>query len=403
MGISRPSHRRMACVFIFAAGLPAGVAAGWNTGLDLTLEGSASLSGGSRRGETVQALLLGYGEWKREASDGWQLDVEAYGSVLAHAGHGPTERFLGDFLGASNMEAHSSLRLYSWWLEVSREGWSLRSGALLADEEFAGTAAGGNFLNSAFGWPAFISANARNTGPAYYVPALGVRLERTWRDAVVWRLGIYDGDTFDSPEGDPRVNRHGVRFSAGGEQGWLVLTEVAWAPGDRAVSLKAGIWLHTGEFADVRDDDAGRPFALTGTSPRLHDSNQGAYVAVERDWEGGWQMFVRGGWAPADRNQVAWGFDAGVSKTGPLPGRPTDVVFAGVAHAGFSSRLADIIHETEPEAPASDFEQVFEIGYTLALTGRWSLQPDLQYIRHPGGRAGQRDAWVFLLRTTLRH
>ena len=41
---------------------------------------------------------------------------------------------------------------------------------------------------------------------------------------------------------------------------------------------------------------------------------------------------------------------------------------------------------------------MIEAAYTIKLAGRCTLQPDLQFIRHPGGSTAQRDAGDFLLR-----
>ena len=375
----------------------------WEGGLDLTVEGSKGLSGGNSRGQALQCMALGHAEWNNADTGGHRPALGGYGSVLIHAGHGPTERFLGDFLSASNMEAYSSARLYSWWLRVRHHGWDFRAGALLADEEFAGTAGGGHFLNSSFGWPAFISANVINTGPAFFVPALGARLERRWNDTDAWRFGIYDGDSFDSPEGDARLNRHGIRFETGADQGLFLMSEIDWANGTSAWRYKLGVWMHTAKFNDVRDDAAGGPVALTGAAPQVHGSNYGGYVAVEREWGGGLGIFVRGGVAPADRNILGWAFDAGLSWAGVIPGRPSDVAFLGVAHVKFSLPYAESAHAADPGASLWDFEQVIEAGYTVALGERWTLQPDVQYIRHPGRSSALRDALVCFLRAKFSY
>jgi len=59
--------------------------------------------------------------------------------------------------------------------------------ALVADEEFVGTAVGGYLDDTVFGWPTFISANTVNTGPAFSVAAPGFRLARTLAPALTWR------------------------------------------------------------------------------------------------------------------------------------------------------------------------------------------------------------------------
>lgn len=389
--------------------VPGAAEPGLAFGLDLTLEASAGLSGGGRRGQAFHGLALGHAEWSQAARDPQELLCRAYGSVLVLAGRGPTGAFLGDFLAASNMEAPSGTRLYATWLEAGRPGWSLRGGALLADEEFVGTEGGGEFLNSAFGWPPFLSANIVNTGPAFFLPALGLRFERTWGETVTWRTGVYDGDTFDSPVGDPSLNRHGVRFRVGGEQGWFAISEATFASARIPARCKIGFWMHTANFDDVRDDATGRPFAITGASPHRHSANYGAYVAIERlgagrtDQAGKTEVFLRFGAAPADRNAIGWAVDAGVTRAGLLPGRPADVIALGVAHATFGSRYAENARLADPAIPAPDYEQVVEASYTLKLTERWSLQPDLQYIRHPGGNSGYRDALVFLLRANASY
>lgn len=369
---------------------------GWKSGFDLTLEGSAGISGAAQSGRSLHNLALGYAEWE-SAENSDRLHGHFYISAMSLLGRGPTGRYLGDFLAASNTEGFASVRLYSWWFEAGSTGWSLRAGALLADEEFGGTEGGGYFLNSAFGWPAFISANTINTGPAFFVAAPGIRLERTWGETAAWRVGLYDGDAFDSPTGDPAPTRHGLHYRVGGAQGWFVMTEFDWAPGAGATRFKTGAWLHTATFPDV------------GNATRDYGSNYGAYAIAERTLAGttgeagNVEFFVRAGFSPTDRNAIGWAFDTGLAWTGPLPGRPADVVALGLAHARFSSRFAAAAHLADPAAPAPDFEQVIEASYTFTFSERVNLQPDLQFIRHPGGTTAQRDALVFLVRLNLSY
>jgi porin len=303
-----------------------------SAGLDLTFEAAFGLKGGVDTGETAHGIVLAHASWHGPADRDEAVAWSGYASALGVAGHGPTGRFIGDFLGASNIEAHRSARLYTWWLEAARGDWSLRAGALLADEEFAGTDVGSFLINSAFGWPAFISANTINTGPAYFVAAPGVRIERTWGDSAEWRLGVYDGDSFDSHEGDPRPSRHGLHYDLGGDQGWFIISEVAVeTPGGRT-RFKAGAWLHTANFPDVRADDSGRPFSITGRNPLEHGSNSGAYTSIERELRsdhatrGSVKAFIRAGFAQRDRSPVSHAFDAGIACEGPIPGRPADIV-----------------------------------------------------------------------------
>jgi porin len=403
-----PLSRRFTSWFLRAAPavlLCCGVRADLSTGLDLCLDGSLGLTGKARDGESLHGLALGHLGWVARERETMGL-TEAYLSVLTLHGRGPTGRYLGDFLAASNSEGFASTRLYAWWLEAGGVSWSLRVGALLGDEEFATTDGGAEFMNSGFGWPAFLSANTLNAGPAYSVPALGVRFRHTRGDQGAWQVGVYDGDSYDSADGDPLVNRHGTRFDLGGAQGCLVIAEAAWSfvPGGNKV--KVGAWLHTADFSDMRDDAMGQPHALSGAEPRLHGSNHGVYAACEFDLGGravgaedGARLFVRMGWAPADRNTISWAIDAGVSKRGLLPGRPADVGHLGLVHAVFSSRRIEHERLAVPGAAPGNHERVIEAGYTIALGDNWSVKPDLQYIRLAGGGAGRGEALVLLIRS----
>jgi porin len=350
-----------------------------------TLDAAGGFSGVGQGRESLNGTVLGEASWAPAEADARPVSISAYASVLWIEGRGPSDRILGDFLGASNSEAFQSLRLYSWWFEVSGGAWSLRTGALLADEEFAGTTPGASLINSSFGWPAFISANTLNTGPAYYAAALGTRL--AWENDGGWsaRAGVYDGDSFDSATGDDHPNRHGTHYALNSDQGAFFIAELGFAPTDSANRFTAGAWAHTADFADP------------GTGA-LHRGNHGAYVIAERTLRGqpgepgNIEAHVRYGWAPDDRNTVAWAADAALAATGLIAARPADTVAVGIAHARLSSRLA-----------GQDYERVFELSYTAPLTGRLTLQPDVQYIQHVGATSAGDDAWLFLLRLTATY
>jgi porin len=352
----------------------------------------------------VHGTALAYVEWDGSGNESAPVAWSGYFSALGVAGTGPTEKFVGDFLAASNIEAYESVRLYTWWLEAGFGDWSLRAGALLADDEFAGTEASGNLINSVFGWPAFISANTVNTGPAYFVAAPGIRLARAFGETASWQIGIYDGDSFDSPDGDPGITRHGLHYKIGDGQGAFVMTEAAFMPAGSNNRFKIGAWFHTATFSDVRDDENGTPFATSGNDPREHSSNHGAYATFERTLvgtagePGNVEAFVRFGFSPRDRNAISHAIDAGLAWTGPIPGRPADVVAFGIARATFSHPFSEAALLDDPTSTPIDFEQVIEASYTIQLSERFSAQPDLQYISHLGGTKVGGSAVIFLLR-----
>ena len=61
----------------------------------------------------------------------------------------------------------------------------------------------------------------------------------------------------------------------------------------------------------------------------------------------------------------------------------------GVAYAKISSDAAALDQDTlalnGPPYPIRDEEVVFELNYQAQIAPWWTVQPDLQYIVHPGG------------------
>lgn len=379
----------------------------------LTLEGTATaevlsvLSGGLKSGSASRSLV--------EAAV--QADFAALGvsdgtlfraSGLWPQGDDLSGDHLGDLQGVTNIAAFNQPLLYELWLAGRLAGGRIdvRAGRLLADTEFAVTEAGGGLLNSSFGWPAFISANTRNTGPAFHRTALGLHCRVRLREGLTWQVGLYDGDTFDDPAGDPASHANGLHIALGGDQGAFAIIELAWelqtgpAAVPRPATVKFGAWGHTAEFPDQRDPG------------QMHSGNHGFYAVAERMlWRAAaagpqagatftLSSFVRVGLSPASRNRYSTAADAGLAWVGPLPGRDADTLTLGLACV----RLGRATRQAEREAGTavvSDHELVCECSYNLALGDRWLVIPDVQWIHHPGGSRALPDALVAGVRTSV--
>jgi porin len=359
-------------------------------GGEVTVNADASVNSGfglsgTNGGDSLNGLLVAGVAWDQKPSDSRPVTWNAFASVLWVEGKGPTGEFLNDSMAADNSEAYESLRLYEWWGQATAGAWSVRLGALLADAEFCGTTPGGSLINSAFGWPAFISASTLNTGPAFYAAALGSRLAYTG-ETTTWKLGVYDGDSFDSPSGDNYTNRHGAHYEVNGNQGAFILSELNWAPTNSAFRYQLGGWMHTADFEDKVD---------TGT---FHSGNYGSYATLERTLagktgeKGNIEAHVRAGFAPEDRNDFGWTLDTGIAAIGVLPGRDADTLAVGFVHADRATNI-----------DGQDFEQVGELSYTIVLNDHLSLQPDLQYIRHPGSDPTRDNALLLMFRLSASY
>ena len=200
----------------------------FNLTLNYTSETMANVSGGLKRGTIISGLghlMLDYAT-QESSGDHSRFSLRASG-ILLH-GESPSEKYIGDDLTASNIDGYDSFRLYELWFQHSFwNGWgSLRFGSLLADAEFAFTDLGGLFLNSAFGWPTFISANTVNTGPAFFVTAPGIRFRLESTKSWYLQGGIYDGDSFDNSAGDGATNAYGISWQINPQQGYFSMFEI---------------------------------------------------------------------------------------------------------------------------------------------------------------------------------
>lgn len=319
-----------------------------------------------------------------------------------------TER-VGSIPNPSNIEATSTTRLFTAWIE-QRFGAlaSLRLGQLAADDEFAGSAVAGGLINGAFGWPPVMSANLPSSGPAFPLAALGARLRFDLNDRWTLLAGVFSGDPagrgcYDNdPNANPQAcNKHGTKFQFTGGAFWIGEAQYQVNQGEDARGLaaayKLGAWYHTADFADQRYGvDASGAVVSLATGPRdalFHHGNWGVYGVVDQMlWRGAQSsvsVFARGGFAPDDRNLVSWYVEGGVGVKGPLPGRADDTLTIGIAHSRIGGAASGLDRDTlalnGTPYPVRSSETIFEVSYILQVAPWWSIQPDLQYIVRPGG------------------
>ena len=100
-------------------------------------------------------------------------------------------------------------------------------------------------------------------------------------------------------------------------------------------------------------------------------------------------FFARGVAAPSDRSEVDRYADAGITFRGPLARRPEDIVGLAFAYGRISPDAAAndraLAALTGAPMPIRDYEAAIELTYRWKLAESWFIQPDLQYIFHPGG------------------
>jgi Carbohydrate-selective porin, OprB family len=112
--------------------------------------------------------------------------------------HGPffSSTYLGNILAVSNLEAGPVARLYALWYEHNApdDRWSARTGLMLADSQFLQSDTAADFINNRISWPTFLTGNLPASGPAYPLPAPGIRVRAKPRDDVAFQAAVFSGD-----------------------------------------------------------------------------------------------------------------------------------------------------------------------------------------------------------------
>jgi porin len=305
----------------------------------------------------------------------------------------------GNIMAPSNIEAERAFRLFTLWLEQSLfdDNASLRFGQLAADDEFATSEYGGLFLNASLGWPGAFAADLPNGGPAYPYATPGIRL-KVGKDKP-WSVmaAIFNGDPAPGVLSAQDNSPSGTEFNLDSDA--LMMLEGAYTRdgGENGLSgtYKLGFWYHTGHFGDLLMDDTGVSLAAPGSSgnPRNAGRNYGVYaIADQQVWKGADDKavgaFVKGFLQPDDRNLVFWQGDVGVNAKGFF-GRKDDTIGLAFSYGAISNRARQLDEDTNAvsatNGPLRDFEAALELTYQAQITPWLVLQPDFQYIFHPGG------------------
>jgi porin len=340
--------------------------------------------------------------WAYEGRLGLILDIDlartvGWNGARLHAslhqihGEQPTPDHVGALALLSGIEAEPNTRLFNLWIEqqIGSKA-TLRLGQFTAAQEFVVSPTAGVFVNSTFGWPNILAQDLPSGGPAYPIGALGARLSYSGPHGALL-AAIFNGDPAGPGGGDPQHrDRFGLNsFHLSGGPFLIAEAQVA-LPGTPA-KLRVGAW-----WLDrpVPAQPLGPASAPAAAQPPTRQGDWGAYAIVDsviaKRGQASLSGFARIGDAPGDRNLIDAYADGGLTLTGLLPRRPNDQL--GLAAAW--SRIGSAARDADTAAIAlgeltvrRDYETVIEATYQAQIGAHWQLQPDLQWIVHPGGHA----------------
>jgi porin len=355
---------------------------GWDSGNELvpgvtseavlTTDFLYNTRGGVKRGGAV----LGNFDLTFEvdtAKAGWWENGTFFFCFLGNSNSGdPMTEITGDLQTASNIEADEAFKLYEAWYEhrFFNDRLSLLAGLYDLNSEFAVLEYGSLFINSSFG----ISPEISQTGPSIFpTTSLAARLKIQPTDRSYVMAAVFDGVPGD-PDDPP--NTAIILKKKDGIFGVLEAGLFQGAPGlADYCKLAAGGWVHT---ADVENFD-GRP----------HDDNRGFYligektIYAETDDGQGLGAFIQLGFADERWNRIGSYWGAGLNYTGLIPGRNCDVAGLAAGSARNGDRFMEFGRDVEG-VEVEHTETAIELTYRAEIRPWLYLQPDVQYIIHPG-------------------
>jgi porin len=261
----------------------------------------------------------------------------------------------------------------------------LRVGRIAAGDDFLVSHYDYLFMQNGFcGNPVGIFFNAPGM-TAYPNAAWGV-LARFKPTKRYYLMGaVYDGDP------SVRANaHHGMDWSMHGPAFYIAEAGYQFngQPGDTGLlgNYKVGAWYDNAVYPEYSTQGP----LLTGQTTR---GNWGFYTLFD-------QMVYRFDKSIHDQgigifgsflaspnqntSQLPYFFTAGVAALGLFPGRPNDSTGFGVLWGGFSNDLAAA--QQRNGVPSQNSETALELTHRLLFyDGALFIQPDIQYIIHPGG------------------
>ncbi|MCI0466379.1 MAG: carbohydrate porin [Beijerinckiaceae bacterium] len=349
-------------------------------------------------------------------------------------GYGLSTYNIFNFATISGIEARRTTRLFEAWFDQELFGGlaSIRFGQLSADSEFLANELDVLYWNGTFGWPVLVSFDLPGTGLHYPLTTPGVRLKITPDEQTAFLFAIFNGDPagvgFDFAQAEVK-NCCGINFRMKDPPllfGQADFTYVLpFGAQGLTGKLRIGSWYHFGRFNDQFLATNGLPLVNPASSrvPVSYFGDQAAYTLIDQmiwkapgddPWKG-IGFFVLAMVSPQDRNLISLEIQAGVNFMGILDARPNDTFgvafdYSRVSPSVSASDQAAALFSALP-VPVRNYELLLEATYQAQIVPGFFIQPDFQYVFHPGGGAINPlnpisgripDAAVFGLRTVVK-
>ena len=276
--------------------------------------------------------------------------------------------------------------LYNVTLEkLFRDGdLSVKLGRMTATDDFVGSPLYGYSLNNAVdGQIRAVLFDGVMT--SYPFPVWGGRLKAKTSDHSFFQLGVFQisPDMFDP-------SKHGTDMSFASDDGISVFTQFDWMPEIAGRPARFFVGMNNTFLMDLPE------FNTTATTDHFTRFYAHGDYQVYREpgtTDEGLTLFATFAYTAQDKVAIIpLQSTLGANYKGLLPGRPEDRTVAFLTYGGFSDAYSDQL--VAGGGSPVDYEMVFEVGHRVQLTNYAYIQPDIQFIKRPGGTGDIDDAVV---------
>lgn len=344
----------------------------------ITQDVTSNMSGGAQTGETQLGLINLDFAMNTENMNLWEGGTFKIHIQNTYGGR-PTEKLVGDLQVYNNIENGNHTYLYQLWYQQRIGDLSLLLGKHDMNARFFTSGMAGSYINSSFGIMPLASLNV----PVSIFPntTLGLTGKYTINPNMAVQAGIYNGIP-----GEITQSNFGTDLNLGLNHGFFYIGEFHLKNPFESVkgTYKVGAFHHSGDFSIPTKNSRQQP----GAGGVYFMADQ-MITATGKNGRKGLGTFLQLGYSPdvSSINDFYWAL--GMNYTGLLHSGGKDEVGLALAHASAQDRLAEA-----REKELRSCETVVEFTYRYAITDQITLQPDIQYIIHPGMNPSLENAWA---------
>lgn len=338
-----------------------------------------NFNGGIATGTTYLGLSDLFLSYNTENAGLWKGGEFLVHGANTHGGE-PSANLIGDFQVASNIEAGNHSFLYELWYKHTFNSMQTTIGLQDLNIEFANSDVASLFLNSSFGVHSVISDNT--LAPIFPLTSPGITICWKTSDNLCMKTAVYKGCPIDFED-----NPYNIKWDLNYLQALLWITEGQYSWMNKTGTqngIKAGLFFHQHcPDAEIINSETGNNltydygFYMVGEHQLFHNTLNNKQFNV----------FYQIGVSPRNDNFGYLG--AGCSFSGLFSK-------TGADELGFAMAWGMLTPERGND------ETALELTYKFPICEHIFLQPDLQYIIHPGGTDQQlANATVGFLRLGL--